>query len=210
MKILISSQSFLASQVALTGFPLGLFVLMTISVAIFALLVGLILGLLGAVLFIVAAVGFAVIILLPILFFTTAAATFIWLWGLAGYYILKWFNKKDIPGIHGDSKGGIQGGLEEQLGAITGKGGPKGEADGDGEKEGGEGKEANGKPKEQKKGGAGKGGMNGVADKVGSAGKSTGVDVGNPKEAADVGKHAGKVTNAAGGAKGAVTGTVGL
>ena len=189
---------------------------MTISVVIFALLAGLIIGLLGAVLFIVAAVGFALIILLPTLFFTTAAATFIWLWGLAGYYILKWFNEKKIPGIHTEMKGGIQENMEGQLDSITGKGKPPG--DPNGEKTEGDGKEnkANGAPKGGKDhhgGGAGKG-MNGAADKIGNAGKSTGVDVGNPKEAADVGKHAGKATNAAqnaaGGAKGAVGGAVGL
>ena len=190
---------------------------MTISVVIFALLAGLIIGLLGAVLFIVAAVGFALIILLPTLFFTTAAATFIWLWGLAGYYILKWFNEKKIPGIHTDMKGGIQENMEGQLGAITGKGGPQGDPDGEGEKKDGEGdgkeNKANGAPKGGKDhhgDGVGKG-MNGAADKVG---KSTGVDVGNPKEAADVGKHAGNATKAAknrgGGVKGAVGGAVGV
>ena len=170
---------------------------MTISVAVFALIAALIIGLLGAVLFIVVAVGFALIILLPTLFVTTAAATFIWLWGLAGYYILKKFNQKEIPGIHTDMK-------EGSLDAIMGKPKPTSQEDGESDEKP---KQANGGAKEGK-------GMNGVADKVGNAGKSTGVDVGNPKEAADLGKHAGKATNAAqntaGGAKGAVTGAVGI
>lgn len=194
---------------------------MTISVVIFALLAGIIIGLVGAVLFIVTCVGFALIILLPTLFITTAAATFIWLWGIGGYYILKKFNKKEIPGIHTDMKGGVQDQVMGQLGGITGEGGPQGDPNGAGKEDGEEEKsangkpkgQANGKPKEQKGGAAGKG-MNGVADKIGSAGKSSGVDMGNPKEAADVGKHAGKATNAAqntaGGAKGAVSGAVGL
>lgn len=103
----------------------------------------------------------------------------------------------------------MQDNVTEQLDGITGNRAPGTEPDG-------EAKEANGGPKGGKDhhgGEAGKG-MNGVADKVGSAGKSTGVDLGNPKEAADVGKHAGKATNAAqntaGGVKGAVGGTVGL
>lgn len=214
--MLMDSQSFIASQIALTGFPLGLFIVMTITVVVFALLAGLIIGLVGAVLFIVVCVGFALIILLPTLFLTTAAATFIWLWGMGGYYILKKFNKKEIPGIHTDLKGG-PGGLKEQLGALTGAGGPQGDPnggekkEGDGAKENGKPKEANGGPKHPGgyKGGAAKH-MNGAADKVGSAGKATGVDVGNPKEAADVGKHAGKVTNAAQGVKGGVSGATGL
>lgn len=210
------TQSFIASQVALTGFPLGLFVVMTITVVIFALLAGLIIGLVGAVLFIVVCVGFALIILLPTLFITIAAAAFIWMWGVGGYYILKWFNKKEIPGIHTDMKGG-------QLDAIMGKAKPQGETDGEGKEENGESKDTNGKSKPPKlanggakegKGGAAGKGMNGVADKVGSAGKATGVDVGNPKEAADVGKHAGnaanKAQNTVGGIKGGVGGAVGL
>ena len=198
---------------------------MTITVVVFALLAGLIIGLVGALLFIVVCVGFALIILLPTLFFTTAAATFIWLWGLAGYYIIKKYNKKEIPGIHTDLKSAPEG-LREQLGALTGAGGPQGDPNGDsnggekqanggakenGAKENGKPKEANGAPKHPGgyKGGATKQ-MNGAADKVGSAGKASGVDVGNPKEAADVGKHAGKVTNAAQGVKGGVTGATGL
>ncbi len=186
---------------------------MTISVVIFAILAGLIIGLVGAVLFIVTCVGFALIILLPTLFFTTAAATFIWLWGLAGYYILKKFNQKEIPGIHVPLKEG----MENQLGSSTGEGEPKPQANG-GPKENE--KQPNGGPKEEKKGAHGKG-TNGAAERLTNAGKSSGVDVGNPKEAADIGKHAGKATNAAqgaaggatnaaGGAKGAVTGTLGI
>ncbi|KAL9126875.1 MAG: hypothetical protein Q9175_007839 [Cornicularia normoerica] len=209
--------SFIASQIALTGFPLGLFIVMTITVVVFALLAGLIIGLVGAVLFIVVCVGFALVILLPTLFLTTAAATFIWLWGMGGYYILKKFNKKEIPGIHTDMKGG-PGGLKNQLGAITGEGGPQGDPSGE-EKQADGGAQENGKPKQvnggpKHPGGYAKGGatkhMNGAADKVGSVGKASGVDVGNPKEAADVGKHAGKVTNAAQGVKGGVSGVTGL
>lgn len=92
--------SFLLSQIALSGLPLFLFITMTLAVAIFALLAGLLVGLLGAILFILAAVGFALVILLPTLFFTTFAATAVWLWGVGAYYIIKWFNEKDVPGIH--------------------------------------------------------------------------------------------------------------
>ena len=189
---------------------------MTISVVVFALLAGLIIGLVGAVLFIVVCVGFALIILLPTLFLTTAAATFIWLWGFGGYYILKKFNKKEIPGIHTDIKD-APAGIQQQLGAITGQGGPQGDPNG-GEKDADGGAKENGKPKEANGGPKYPGGYkagaskhaNGVADKVGNVGKASGVDVGNPKEAADVGKHAGKVTNAAQGVKGGVSGVTGL
>lgn len=132
---------------------------MTISVVIFALLAGLIIGLVGAVLFIVVCVGFALVILLPTLFLTTAAATFIWLWGVGGWYILKWFNKKEIPGIHTEMGQG-------QFDAIMGKGKVEAETDGDSQESNEKHrppKLANGGPKEGKGGAAGKG-MNGVAD----------------------------------------------
>jgi Promethin len=101
--------AFLLSQIALSGIPLALFVLMSITVLIFALLAGIIVGVLGAVLFTVVCLGLALIILLPTLFMTTFAGVFIFLWGLGAYYIVKWFNKKDIPGIHTSAKDGIQG-----------------------------------------------------------------------------------------------------
>lgn len=99
--------SFLLSQIALSGLPLLLFGLMTITVFVFALLAGVLVGVLGALLFVVVAVGFALIILLPTLFFTTGAAVFIWLWGVGIYYIVKWFNEKDVPGVHTDAAGGL-------------------------------------------------------------------------------------------------------
>ena len=99
--------SFLLSQLALSGPPLALFMLMTITVVVFALLAGILVGLIGALLFIVAAVGFALIIVLPVLFFTTGAAVFFWLWGMGTYYIIKWFNEKPVPGVNSDMAGGL-------------------------------------------------------------------------------------------------------
>lgn len=100
--------AFLLSQIALSGIPLALFCVMSISVLVFALLAGVIVGLLGAVLFTVFCLGVALIILLPTLFMTTFAGTFIFLWGLGAYYIVKWFNKKDVPGVHSGVKEGVQ------------------------------------------------------------------------------------------------------
>jgi len=84
--------AFLSMNIALTGVPLGLFILFTLTVAIFSLVVGLLLGLLAAVLFTLFCVGIALTIVLPTVFFTTMAACFLFLWGLGGYYILSWGN----------------------------------------------------------------------------------------------------------------------
>ena len=158
-------QSFILSQIALSGPAIALFVIFTITVLVFALLVALIVAVLGVVVFTVLAVGFALLFLLPTLFFTTLAASFMWAWLAGGYYLLKKFNQKDIPGIHkplGDSL---------NLDALTGKGAPPGQSNG-GAKEDGEKKE-------------GDGGMNGAV-------KATGVDHPNPKKGIEMGKDAAK------------------
>ena len=184
---------------------------MTISVAIFAILAGIILGLLGAVLFIVTCVGFGLVFLLPTLFVTIGIATFIWLWGMGTYYILKYFNEKPIPGIHQGLKEGLaeQSGLDGvNLDAISS--GLGGDAAGAGEAEEAEGekeetqekgeKGENGAPKQSPRHAGSKGigekkYPNGALDhkKVGDTGKAVG------------GKAHGTVT----GLKGAATGATG-
>ncbi|GAB1736767.1 hypothetical protein NU219Hw_g8798t1 [Hortaea werneckii] len=108
--------AFLGMNVALTGVPLGLFILFTLTVAIFSLVVGLLLGLLAAILFTLFCVGLALTIVLPTVFFTTMAACFLFLWGLGGYYILSWGNS-------------AAGGSSEQ--GDDGKAAPEGQAIGD-------------------------------------------------------------------------------
>ncbi|KAL9596623.1 MAG: hypothetical protein Q9219_005660 [cf. Caloplaca sp. 3 TL-2023] len=197
--------SFILSHLALSGVPMGLFIIMTITIVIFSIVAALILAVLAAVIFSVVCVGFALIILLPTLFITTAAASFIWLWGLGAYYILKWFNKKEIPGIHKPMGEGMDG--ELGLDALTGDKAPPPSEKDSGQANGHAANgSANGHAKEGKKeGGTGK--IPG-RDKLEGVGKSTGIDVNNPKEAADVGKIAGKTgnvsqaTNAVSGVKG--------
>lgn len=102
---------------ALTGVPLGLFILFSLVVAIFSLVVGIILGLLAAVLFTVFCVGVALLVVLPTVMFTTTAACFLFLWGLGGYYILKWANGDS------DKEGGKEGGggaIGDKLNSLTG------------------------------------------------------------------------------------------
>lgn len=155
---------------------------MTIGVLVFSLVAALVIGVLGALVFTVFCVGFALLILLPILFITTFAGAFIWLWGVGAYYIVKWFNKKDIPGIHSKLSDSMN------LPALNGgaKGGDSAHADGSGGKPK---KEANGSPKKSQDGGH-------KADTNGSAGKqqhnsSTGKGAGGDKL-----EDAGKVTGA--------------
>lgn len=184
---------------------------MTITVVIFSLIGALLIGLLGALIFIVVVVGFALLILLPVLFITTFAAAFIWLWGVGAYFILKWFNKKEIPGIHTSLADGMS------LEALANKGEPTEEKKGDhpnGDAEHASSKatnksspkeKGNGTPKEGGGGGGGGGGekkknvVGGAVskvpggNKVNDTTKGVGVDInGDPTKAADVGKVAGK------------------
>ena len=114
--------AFLLSQLALSGGPLALFIVMSMTVLVFALLAGIIVGVVGALLFTVLCVGVALIVLLPTLFMTTFAACFIFLWGLGAYYLVKWFNKKEVPGIHTGTVDGAksQHGLDGVL-ALNGE-----------------------------------------------------------------------------------------
>ncbi|KAF2004531.1 hypothetical protein P154DRAFT_395821, partial [Amniculicola lignicola CBS 123094] len=99
------SQAFLTTQIVLTGFPLFLFIVFSITVFLFALIAGLLIGLLAAVLFSLFMVGVALLFVLPTIFLTTFAATFIFLWGLGGYHLLKWFNDGNAPAPEGLSIG---------------------------------------------------------------------------------------------------------
>ena len=155
-------------------------------------------------------VGIGLIILLPTLFVTTFAAAFIWLWGIGAYFIVKWFNQKEVPGIHKPFDEGVQGvGLD----ALTGSGKPPGDPHA-----------ANGTSEKQENGGAKEGHANNAPKKtpprkvpgVEEVGKATGIDISDPKKAADVCKVLGKthdvgkakdmIGSAGGGIKGAVPG----
>ncbi|KAF4548180.1 Hypothetical protein D9617_31g064160 [Elsinoe fawcettii] len=105
--------AFLLTNVALTAGPLILFAFFSLTVFVFALIVALVVALLAAVAFTLFAVGVALVILFPTVFFTTLTATFLFLWGLGGYYIFKYFNKDSPPGAKGDTIG-------DKLNALTG------------------------------------------------------------------------------------------
>lgn len=195
---------------SLSSLPIGLFLILTITVFVFALVAALLLAVLGAVVFTVVCVGIALIILLPTLFVTTFAAAFIWLWGVGAYFIVKWFNKKEVPGIHKPLGEGMQGmGLD----ALQGNGAPPGDpnAADDGVKKDGEKKQPNG----HKANGAPKLGDKKKMPAVDEVQKATGVDLSDPKKAADFGKVMGKTgdvnkaTNAVGGVAGGVKGAAG-
>jgi hypothetical protein len=101
------------TQIALTGFPLFLFITFSVTVFLFALIAALLIGLLAAVLFTVFMVGVALLVILPTIFITTFSATFIFLWGLGGYHLLKWFNEGGASAPEGTAIG-------DKLNSLTG------------------------------------------------------------------------------------------
>ncbi|KAK7534385.1 uncharacterized protein J3D65DRAFT_633314 [Phyllosticta citribraziliensis] len=96
---------FLLAQLALSGFPLIMFGVFTVTVFVFSLIVALLVGVLVALLFTAFMVGVALLVVLPTTFITTLGASFVFLWGLGGYYLVKWFNQSDGPAPDGSAIG---------------------------------------------------------------------------------------------------------
>jgi len=204
-------KGFLLSNLAFTGLPLALFVLFSITVFVFALLVGLILGLLAAVLFTVFMVGVALVIVLPTIFFTTGAATFIFLWGLGGYYFVKWFNEDSGSAPKGEAIGDkissltggrldfLMGGAREQEAMQAYGGGSKNDK---GPTTNGSSASANGSAHESTNGSA--------SHKIKKDGGQQPAKLDPQKHANDAKDHVGKATGSAtGGATDKVTKTAG-
>ncbi|KAH7122753.1 hypothetical protein B0J11DRAFT_559822 [Dendryphion nanum] len=105
--------AFLTAQIAFTGFPLLMFIAFSITVFLFALIAALLIGLIAALLFTVLMVAVALIVVLPTIFLTTFFATFVFLWGLGGFYLLKWFNEG--AGAAPDGKA-----IGDKLNSLTG------------------------------------------------------------------------------------------
>ncbi|KAL9091888.1 MAG: hypothetical protein Q9165_004640 [Trypethelium subeluteriae] len=105
--------AFLATNVVLTGLPLIMFFLFTLTVFTFSLIAALLVGLLVALIFTAFAVGVALLVILPTVFLTTMGASFLFLWGLGGYYIVKWFNEGESPAKPGEAIG-------DKLNSLTG------------------------------------------------------------------------------------------
>jgi energy-coupling factor transporter transmembrane protein EcfT len=110
---MLTSQAFLLTNVVLTGPPLLLFVLFTILVFLVSLVLSLVVALLATLFFTLSMVLIALFVVLPTVFMTTMAANFIFIWGLGGYYILKWFNEGDTPAKVGTAVG-------DKLNEVTG------------------------------------------------------------------------------------------
>ena len=113
----------------LSGPPLFLFIVFSITVFVVSLVAALIIALIAALLFTVFMLLVALLIVLPTVFLTTLGATFLFLWGMGGYYIIKWFNEGETPAevgaAIGDKVNNLTGGrLNWLMGSVreAGKG----------------------------------------------------------------------------------------
>ncbi|KAJ9604029.1 hypothetical protein H2200_011552 [Cladophialophora chaetospira] len=107
---------FLFSQLAISVVPV---LLMTLFAFTFALLTGVFLGALGAFLFVSFVMGFASLILLPMLFFTSGAAVFIWFWGSVAILAVTLLQRRDRKGRPADRKLEQQQTTSEPLTTIS-------------------------------------------------------------------------------------------
>jgi len=85
--------AFLLINILLSGGPLVLFIIFTITTFVFSLIAALLIGLVAALLFVVFMLLVALFVVLPTVFLTTLAATFVFLWGLGGFYVISWLNR---------------------------------------------------------------------------------------------------------------------
>lgn len=194
--------AFLGMNLALTGIPLGLFIFFSLTVFIFALVVALVIGLLAAVAFTLIAVGAALFFVFPAVLFTTGAATFLFLWGLGGYYILRWANNDKK-----EQKSGQAGGQSMAIGDVVNRwsgGRLQGLTGGTSAKEQGSDEQMNGSAKEESKG------MQ-AASQAQKSINETQRHVGNAaSRAGAVTKPVSNVTNTAGAVKGGLGGATGI
>jgi len=82
--------TFIAINLILTGIPVGLFAVFTAATFLFSTVTGLVLGLLGGIVFTLVATGTALAALLPTMLVTTGISCFLFFWGLVVFYALRW------------------------------------------------------------------------------------------------------------------------
>jgi len=97
--------AFILINILLSGGPLVLFIIFTITTSVFSLIAALLIGLVAALLFIVFMLLVALFVVLPTVFLTTLAATFVFLWGLGGFYVISWLNRTGRLGSEGKAVG---------------------------------------------------------------------------------------------------------
>ncbi|KAF1823043.1 uncharacterized protein K489DRAFT_370634 [Dissoconium aciculare CBS 342.82] len=105
----------LGLNLVFTGIPLLLFILFSITTLVTSVVVALVVALSIAITFTLFSIGVALLVLLPVIFFTTASACILFFWGLAGYFVLRWAtSEKSME----DGQGGRT--IGERINNLTG------------------------------------------------------------------------------------------
>ena len=116
-------QAFLAAQAVLAGLPIILFLAFGITTLLVSLTTCLLLGILAALTVTFFIVGITLIFVVPTVFIASSSATFIFIWGLVGYTILRRLNGGQPPSKRGTQVGDkLQGLTGGRLGLWIGDG----------------------------------------------------------------------------------------
>jgi len=105
--------AFLTIQAALVGLPLILFIAFAVTTLLVSLTTCVLLGLLVSFATTFVVIGFALLFVIPTIFVASCSATFIFIWGLVGYIILRRLNEGEAPAKPGTRVG-------DTLQALTG------------------------------------------------------------------------------------------
>jgi len=105
--------AFVTTQAALVGLPLILFIAFIVTTLLVSLTTCLLLGLFVSLSTTFLVVGFALLFVIPTVIVASCSATFIFIWGLVGYVILRRLNEGEAPAKPGTRVG-------DTLQALTG------------------------------------------------------------------------------------------
>ncbi|KAF1933627.1 uncharacterized protein M421DRAFT_415974 [Didymella exigua CBS 183.55] len=105
--------SFLAAQTALAGLPILLFLVFAAATLIVSLFTFVLLGVIAALVFTLFTTGFALLLVVPIVFIGSCTASIAFVWGLIGYIVLQRLNGGETPVQPGTKVG-------DSLNALTG------------------------------------------------------------------------------------------
>ncbi|USP75746.1 hypothetical protein yc1106_03020 [Curvularia clavata] len=100
--------AFLATQAALAGLPLVLFLAFTAATLLISLTTCLLLGLIVSLTITFFVVSFALLFVVPTVFIASCSATLIFIWGFVGYIVLRKFNERGTPANPDNRIGGRQ------------------------------------------------------------------------------------------------------
>jgi Promethin len=113
--------SLVAAQVAFSGIPLVVFVLFALGTLLFSFTAALAISVLFALIFAAVCVGFASLVLVPLVMGTTVLGLTAWCWAWLGWYLLRWFGVLGrAEGVRGKPKVEEEKKVQDPLDGLNG------------------------------------------------------------------------------------------